>query len=138
MPERNVIPVTLTTPELALGVIVGCLRQVVCIGKGMRFSPEFDPGKDNPWLIHFEGGWGEIATAKGLHRYWSPTINEFKRGRPDIEPDIEVRARIDHRRDLKVKQDDVLARRFVLVTGEPPDFKLRGWLRGSDAARDEW
>lgn len=68
---------------------------------------------------------------------WSRSFNTFH-AEADVGEDVDLRAtdRADGRLILQVK--DHPYRWFVLVTGNPPNMFLRGFIRGWDAMQDEW
>jgi len=52
---------------------------------------------------------------------------------PDIEPDWEVRQTGYENGHLIVRNNDPGDRRYILVTGTPPDLVIRGWIWGHEA-----
>jgi hypothetical protein len=138
MSERKPLWVTLTNRELAMGAECGIMRNIACLISGREPANGFDADKgDDAWKIHIEGACGEIAVAKLLGRFWSPTVNTFKA--PDIGKKIQVRTRSKHHYDLYVRPEtDDPEHTFVLATGVAPRFAVHGYLLARDAQRDEW
>jgi hypothetical protein len=91
---------------------------------------------DGGWSKHIEGACGEVAVAKLLGRFWSPTVNVFNA--PDIGRMIGVRTRSKHDYDLPIRTVDKADCTYVLVTGHAPSFIVRGYILAADAHRDEW
>jgi len=126
--------VRLTWAEAHFAAMVGVSRQLKAMqaGKSDRFGAEEMDG----WGIHIEGAAAEMCVAKWLGRFWSPSVNTFRA--PDLEGGIQVRLRSRHEYELIVRPTDDDTHRFVHVTGEIPNFRIRGWITGSDAKREEW
>jgi hypothetical protein len=129
------IAIMLTTYEMAMAAKCGATRNICAMIKGC--SNAYGLEEDYGWGKHIEGACGEIAVAKALGLFWSPTVNTFG-SEPDIKPDIEVRTRSRHDYELTIRPKDDQARRFVLVTGVAPTFVVRGYCIGAHARRDEW
>ena len=116
--------------EVARAALVGVSRNVEALRKGcVNRMPINDE-----WSIHILGALGECAFAKATGRYWSGSVNTFKRG-GDVGA-IQVRTRSKHKYDLIVRNDDADDDVFVLVTGGPHEFQVHGWIQGKDAKWD--
>jgi hypothetical protein len=132
-----VIEVTLTPDEIELAVGVGVRRQLRSILAGRKDAYGF---KGDPWRVHIEGAMGEMALAKAIGRFWSGAGERFEDD-TDVGG-IQVRTRSNHKYELylelylwpKDESDPI----YVLVTGTAPVFRVRGWIRGADAKRDDW
>jgi hypothetical protein len=127
------IEIVLTNCEVAMGADCGVMRNIAAWDRpdAYGFDEEFG------WNAHIEGACGEIAVAKALGRFWSPTVNTFKA--PDIGLKIQVRTRWRHDYELYVRPDkDDPDHAFVLATGKAPRFVIRGYRIGRDARREEW
>lgn len=129
------IPITLTNREMAMGADCGLMRNIAALIDQREDAHGFDDA-DGGWNVHIEGACGEIAVAKALGRFWSPSVNTF--AAPDIGHDIQVRTRSRHDYDLLIRPKDKPQHLFVLVTGRAPSFMVRGYILCSDARRDEW
>lgn len=57
---------------------------------------------------------------------------------PDILPDWEIRHTRHQNGRLIVRSNDDDDRRYVLVTGDPPELEVRGWLRGHEAKQEKF
>lgn len=88
--------------------------------------------------VHLYGAIGEIAAAKAIGCYAPLHVNQFSGMRSDLMHDVEVRHRISHEHQLIVREKDSDNRRYVLTRGTPPNIEVVGWIRGSDAKRDEY
>lgn len=131
--------VTLTPWEYKHCVDVATTRMSVSIGKlGHNDYGVVDQGDFNErLLIDIRGTCGELAVAKLFNKYWAPSVNTFHTV-PDIEPNIEVRTSEHPNASLIVRDNDPDDRWYVLVVGVPPVMDVRGFIRGSEAKRDEW
>jgi hypothetical protein len=117
--------------EISRAALVGVSRNVEALRKGcVNRMPINDE-----WSIHILGALGECAFAKASNRYWNGSVNTFKAG-GDVGETIQVRTRRDHNWDLIVRNDDKSDDVYVLVTGGPQDFVVRGYVSGSDAKQD--
>ncbi len=116
--------------ELALSTPVGCRRYMSALYKGLKDGHGLDPEVDG-WAIHIEGAAGELAFAKATNRYWSGSVDTFKRG-GDVGL-FQVKTRSKHKYDLLVRPGDKDDDTFVLVTGQIPVFRVRGWCLGWEA-----
>ena len=119
--------------EVLQAAMTGMLRQVSAI---KRKSESKITGRE--WQAHIEGACGEVAVAKVMGRYWGGGIDTFKSGGDIASTGWEVRTRSSHDYDLIVRDDDDDARIFILVTGNAPDYLVRGWMRAADAKREIW
>jgi len=119
--------------EVSRAALVGVSRNVEALRKGCRNRlPIHDE-----WSIHILGALGECAFAKATNRYWNGGVNTFKCG-GDVGESIQIRTRSMHHYDLIVRRDDEDDDAFVLVTGGPHDFEVRGWMLGKDAKDDKY
>lgn len=126
--------VTLSLSEVLSGATIGITRQLAALKRGLPDRHGMDPG--NGWTVHIEGACGEIAVAKALGAYWSASVNTFKQGGDVGSLQVRSRSRDDY--DLIVRDSDDDAALFVLVTGTAPHYRVRGWIKGSDAKQPEY
>jgi hypothetical protein len=124
--------VTLTWHEAAMASHVGWMRQLAAIKAGKQDRHGYD---GEGWSEHIEGACGELAVAKILGRYWDGSVNTWK---ADDLPGLQIRTRSRHDYDLIVRPGDDDQAAWVLVTGRCPEYRVRGWITGSDAKRAEW
>ena len=127
--------ITLTNRELTMAAECGIMRNIACIIDGRKPAHGFDD-EDGSWNVHVEGACGEVAVAKLLGRFWSPTVNTFHAA--DIGLKIQVRTRSRHDYDLLVRSSDEASHAVVCVTGLAPRFAAHGYMIAQDARRDEW
>ena len=125
--------VSLSWHEAAMASHVGWMRQLASIRAGLIPGAGYT---GEGWSEHCEGACGECALAKFLCLYWDGSVNTFRQ-RGDL-PGLEVRTRSRHDYELIVRPNDDDAARFVLLTGRCPTYRVRGWIVGKDAKRDEW
>lgn len=125
--------ITLTPDEIEMAVWVGVRRQLASIAAGRRDAWGF---KGDPWRVHIEGSMGELSLAKCLKRFWSGAGERFEDD-TDVGG-IQVRTRSNHKYELYLWPKDETDAIYVLVTGAPPVFRVRGWIRGADAKKEEW
>lgn len=83
------------------------------------------------------GACGELVVCKALNRFWSPTVNTFHNV-ADIGVNIEARTTQQEGGSLIVRDNDPSDRYYFLVVGEPPSFRVAGWIKGVDAKQDQW
>jgi hypothetical protein len=126
--------VTLTPREIAMAAHVGVMRNITALSA--KLIPANGFNKEHAWNEHIEGACGEVAFAKLVNRYWMPSVNTFRAA--DIGLDIQVRTRSRHDYELIVRPSDNPEHVFVLVTGRSPNFRIRGYVFGREARRDEW
>jgi hypothetical protein len=126
--------VKLTGSELYLAAQIGIARQMEAMRKGLPDKHGFD-GLEG-WTVHIEGAAGEMAVAKALGLFWNGSLNTFKT-QADVQR-LEVRTRSKHYYELLIRPNDDSDALFVLVTGRAPDFEVKGWIRGSEAKKQEW
>lgn len=125
--------ITLTWQEAAMASEVGRLRQLASIKAGRQDRHGF---AGDGWDVHIEGACGELAVAKRLGVYWDGSIDNF--GGPDIPGGLQVRTRSQHGYELLIRPGDSDTAVWVLVTGRCPNYRVRGWLRGSEARQPRW
>jgi len=124
--------VSLSKREIVMGAECGIMRNLTSLHRPDSYGFSDEHG----WNAHIEGACGEIAVAKLLGRYWSPSVNTFSA--PDIGLNIQVRTRSRHDYELIVREKDEPEHAYVLVTGKAPAFIVRGYCLGSDARQKEW
>lgn len=119
--------------EVSRAALVGVSRNVDAMRNGCR---ERLHGKVESWERHVVGALGECAFAKGTNRYWSGSVNTFKSA--DVGGNIQIRTRSQHHYDLIVRDGDSDEDVFVLVTGGPADFIIRGWMPAAEAKQERF
>lgn len=124
--------VTLAWHEVMTASLVGVMRQVASLKDRRNHIAGMDA---IGWTEHIEGACGEAAVAKAVGVYWSSHVNNFT---GDDLPGMQIRTRRRHDWDLIVRPSDDDHARWVLVTGKCPAYRVRGWIFGRDAKREEW
>jgi len=80
----------------------------------------------------------ELVIGRPFDKFYLPSTNTFHR-QADVGRDIEVRSSTDPNTPLWIRDNDELARRYVLVVCDAmKGFIVRGWVYGYEAATDEW
>lgn len=124
--------VILTWHEAAMASDIGRLRQLSSVKSGRQDAHGYQGAG---WSEHIEGACGEMAVAKALGVYWNGSIDSFQ---ADDLPGMQIKTRSRHDYELLVRPGDNDESVFVLVTGQCPEYEIRGWIKGGDAKRQEW
>lgn len=129
--------VTLSPREFALAVQVGAQRLAESTERGHNHASTYQ----RDYLKRLEeetlGACGEMALCKALRWFWSPSVGTFH-AVADVGRNVEVRCTRRPDGALIVRENDAPERWYVLVTGEPPTFTVRGYIRGAAARRPEY
>lgn len=123
-------PVTLTAGELLIAVQEGYAR--FHNGRQLGLDPANARTRDLATQLMDEalGACGELAWCKLFGRPWLPLLGAFHRI-PDEGTATEIRTTRHSSGHLIVRPGDhPQGRWFVLVTGYPPRFIVRGWIAG--------
>jgi hypothetical protein len=115
---------------------VGRRRMVEAVRKKLSSAVRVTRAGKDEWTAHILGALGEMAFCKGTGRYWAGTVNTFKDA--DAGNRIQVRTRADHDHEMIVRERDADADVFVLVSGGPSEFIIRGWMLGEEAKQAEY
>jgi hypothetical protein len=128
---------TLNDWEFKACVDVANARMAVSNASGMNHASTYERNHLTRISQEIVGACGEMAVAKGLGKFWSPSVNTFH-AIPDLAASIEVRAteRLDG--SLIVRDNDDDHRYYVLVVGTPPTLNVVGYLSGADAKKDRF
>jgi hypothetical protein len=131
---KLITEVNLNKYEMVMASQIGLERKLLAIEHGHKDNHGFEgPG----WNEDIEGACGEMAVAKYLGVYWAGGMgDEFKS--PDLGDKIQIRTTPRHDGSLIVRKDAKDEHIYVLVTGEAPNFFLRGFISAADAKRDEF
>jgi len=88
---------------------------------------------------HEVGAMGEVAVATllGMKEFLFQET-EARRGSVDLPPDIDVKTRNGHNRDLIIQLSESRNKRFVLVTIEDNAILIHGWINGKEAMQDQY
>jgi hypothetical protein len=80
----------------------------------------------------------ELVIGRAFKKDYMVGINTFH-GPSDVGLDIEVRSSTDPDRPLTVRDNDDLARRYVLVISDVMrGYIVKGWAYGYEAAQPKW
>lgn len=131
---KLITEVNLNKYEMVMAAQIGLERKLLAIENGHKDNHGFE---GTGWNEDIEGTCGEMAVAKYLGVYFGGGMgDEFKS--PDVGDRIQVRTTPRHDGSLIVRKDAKDDHIYVLVTGEAPNFFLRGFILGGDAKRDEF
>lgn len=119
------IEVSLDTGEMMEGAILGIERVLAVVR----------PRQAVHWERNIQGALAEMAAAKAVGVKFLPTINTFHT-EADLPWALEVRWAEKRDRSLLVRSNDVLDRRFILVTGRAPTFLVPGWAWGREVVEN--
>lgn len=125
--------IVLTPYDLLEGAHTGLQRRIDSITRG--FAERRGLKREQialAWYINLVGAMGEMAWAILSGCIW-PRIVNSKKTDPDVLPDWQVRTLAEPWYDLLVRPDDPNHFRYVLMTGDPPEFTFRGWIDGLSA-----
>lgn len=125
--------ITLQWNEVSLAAWTGMQRQMKALAAS---RPDRHGFTGAGWSEHIEGACGEVAAAKALGVYWTPTVNTFTAGGDVGALQVRTRSRDDY--ELLIRPQDRDEDVFILVRGKSPSFSVVGWIRGRDAKRAEW
>ena len=125
------IDIRLTLPEVVVAAIVGVMRRVQDL-RAQRHDRYGLESKHNAWQIDIEGACAEKAVAKWLGVYWAGALGDL---RADDVGQLQVRSSSHADARLIVHPKDPDGRRFVLVIGSAPWYRLTGWMLASAALR---
>jgi hypothetical protein len=131
--------VILTPTEMLCASQYGCLRQLQNIKNGAR--PRYGAGEEGAWEVHILGCMAEMAVAKYLNLFWAAAVGDYEA--LDVGGLVQVRSRMGGgegpKVDLILHPKDGDDHPFVLVYSKPPEFRLAGWIMGSEGKRtDLW
>lgn len=129
----DAVPVNLAYWEVFQAAMVGVSRRIDNLRK--RNVSEVYGQPAEPWWTDINGACGELAVARWLNVFWSGQLGNYRAR--DVGP-LQVRtARRDTGR-LVLHDRDADDHVFVLVTGEAPDYTLRGWIVAADGKVPEY
>jgi hypothetical protein len=126
--------ITLTWYEMTVAAMVGVRRRIAVLSKGGK--ERFGNNGDDTWTHNIEGALGECAFAKATGRFWDFSVNTFQT-QGDVGG-IEVRTLSQDHYDLLIRPSDNDLRKFVLVVGKGPTFRVVGWAFGAEAKHEKW
>lgn len=128
--------VALTWQEYLAAADVGLRRFASSSRSGHNHATTYD----RDFLKRLEeetvGACGEIAFCKWKGIYYDFSVDTYH-SIPDVGV-FEIRSTVLDSGSLIVRDNDADDRIYVLCTGRPPLMKMRGWILGGDAKKDEW
>lgn len=124
--------VQLTGQELMAAAMCGVSRRIISLRQG---NNAYIHTRHSDWTTDIEGAAAELAAAKALGLYWSPTVNTFKA--PDVGT-IQVRSTNHPQGHLLVRPNDQDDAVFLLMRGSYHTWNPVGFMRGGDAKRPEY
>jgi len=126
--------VTLDWYQLIPGAVTGVMRQL----KSWTDDRKDRYPTNDPMAPHVWGGIWEQVCSVGLDKAYKPTIDVFST-EADIGDEEEARGRVILGNQLVLKEKDfrepLRSRRFWLIVGRPPKFKIMGWCRPSEVQK---
>jgi len=130
------IQLSLDRHEINYAKMIGNIRynEAVKAGKKNQIKRNLTPRQELE--IHYAGAAGEMAFAKAMNYYFNATINTYKTGY-DVHK-MQVRTRTKDHYDLLVRDNDNNNDIFVLVLKNVTSFKICGWIKGSDAKKQQY
>jgi len=134
------LQVVLTNEERATAVAEAHRRQWTNEEKGLWGRNGGARTGSKALEMHLIGAMGEMAVAKhlGLKGFLYQEA-EAKRGSVDLPPDIDVKTRKGHDRDLIVQLSDRRDKRYILVTWmNPAQLFIHGWISGEKAMQPQY
>lgn len=129
--------IALTQWEYKACVDVAVARMATSINGGFSDIHHSERGYMERLKIDVLGACGELAVAKAVNQFWSPSVNTMHKG-ADVGTDIEVRTTDKPDNCLIVREEDNPDRWYFLVIGNPPHMSVRGFIRGRNARQDAW
>jgi hypothetical protein len=123
------VRIALSWSEVVVAAFSGLQRHVECLQQGR--TPMYGLGRDEQtWDHNINGAITEAAYAKAFDHY------PKRDAAPDTEGDLrngtEIRGTMHADGCLILHDRDHDDRPYVLVTGRPPEFIVRGWLYGRE------
>lgn len=134
------IEIKLTPREIRACINVAAGRLTASTEAGHNHASTYQRGLLLRMQQEIVGACGEMAFAKGRGMFWSPSVNTFHKS-PDITgrgKDIEIRSTELDKGCLFVRHNDDPKRWYILMTGEPPVMRARGYILGQSAMCDEF
>ena len=120
--------------EFRMASQVGLDRWLNSITDGLAQKDGYVRDKDV--TIDVEGACAELAAAKALDLYWDGSVNRSDKA--DLRFDIDVKHTRHEDGRLLISKDDRDDWFYVLVTERPPKMTVHGFMKGSDAKREDW
>lgn len=130
------IEVKLTWAECDLAALAGAKRRLLALHD--RRGAAYGFKETDTWGSDIESCAAELAVARYLGLYWTAWARRPGDVKADVGEDVQVRRRGQPGWDLLLHEADHDEHRFVLVTGQMPDFALHGWIFGAEGKVPEF
>lgn len=124
--------ITLTWAEVLIAAQIGIMRQVENLKVGRIDANNL--AADQTWQVHVEGALGEAAVAKLLGVYNSG--KGVFRGADVGQYQVRTARREGHR--LILHPGDLDADIFILAVGQPPAYRIAGWITGGEGKQSHF
>jgi len=131
------IPIILDDNEMAFCMTEALRRKQDGDARNLNHSSTYSRTDEERIKQETGGCCAEFAVRKHLGEDLMLPFNTFHHV-PDILPDIEVRHTYRDNGMLIVRTNDPESRRYVLVTGAPPELVIRGWFWGHEARQPKY
>lgn len=129
----------MTTEEREAAIKEAHRRQAFNENKGLYGRNGGPRSGDLAIKAHEIGAMGEMAVAVLLGMKDSLyQETEARRDSVDLPPDIDVKTRNGHKRDLIVQLSESANKRFILVTIENNTILIHGWINGQEARQPQY
>lgn len=132
--------VHLTIGEVECATALGVARRKECIKNkthSVGFGNQHYYGT-NEWGTDIDGAGAEEAFCKYKGIYWGAPLNNFKGGDSLAVDNLQIRHTELHINSLIIRPKDNDDHYYVLVTGQLPDYVIRGYILGKDGKNDKW
>lgn len=116
-----------------MATTIAAMRQMAALRKGFQHRWG---DTQRGWVNHQLGCFGEMAVAKYLDKFWHCTVGKID-GIDVAGYEVRYNSYGD-KSFLRIYDQDKPDKKYILVTGEVPEFTLRGWLFGSEGMRPEY
>lgn len=131
------LEVTLSAWEFKSCVDVANTRMAISNDKMLNHASTYQRDYLTRMQDEILGACGELAVCKSVNKFWSPSVNTFH-GIADAGHNVEVRTTQRINGSLIVRDNDPDDRWYYLVVGTPPTMTVVGYIKGSEAKRDQW
>lgn len=126
--------VRLTLYEQQHAAMIGVQRRTNALADGGEDrNGAAGESEQQKWWFNIVGAMGELAFCRHTNLYWPADVHRQPKNTPDVEPYFQIRTLRCHHYDLLIRPDDCDDHYFVLLTGEGPEFVIRGgiWARAA-------
>lgn len=131
------VEITLTPWEFKFCAEVASARMATSNDAGWNHASTYRRDHLQRMTEEIVGACGEMAAAKALNVFWSPSVNTFHRS-SDLPGGIEVRSTTEIANSLIVRDNDRDDWAYILVVGNPPIMTVVGWLFGYEAKSEKF